>query len=135
MRVPHRFPGNRLPTWVRDEPRVAVVAHVEGPDGGLDVVTTHLSFLRPWNGLQLRRLTAALPQRHSQPTVLMGDLNLGPRAAGRATGMRSLVSGLTYPAAAPRLQLDHILASGIGPARGQVVPLPMSDHRAVVVDL
>src|SRR3954447_7379672 len=79
--VPHRFHGQRLPSWVRDEPRVAVVAEVDSPHGRLDVVTTHLSFLRPWNRRQLRRLMAALvPQRH--PLLLLGDLNMGPRPAG-----------------------------------------------------
>jgi endonuclease/exonuclease/phosphatase family metal-dependent hydrolase len=45
--VPHRFHGRRLLSWVRDEPRAAVVAEVATPQGRLDVVTTHLSFLRP----------------------------------------------------------------------------------------
>ena len=112
-----------------------MVADVAGPDGRLAVVTTHPSFLRPWNSLQLRRLTAALPQRLSQPTVVLGDLNMGPGPAGRGTGMRALASGRTFPATAPRVQIDHILASGIGPARGRVVQLPVSDHRAVVADL
>jgi len=138
--VPHRFHGRRLPEWVRDEPRVALVAEVDGPHGRLDVVTTHLSFLRPWNGRQLRRLVAALsaagPPARSHPTVLLGDLNMGPRPAGRLSGMRPLASGPTFPAERPRLQIDHILASGRLPAaRGQVVQLPMSDHRALVADV
>jgi endonuclease/exonuclease/phosphatase family metal-dependent hydrolase len=136
VRVPYRFHGRRLPEWVRDEPRVAVVAQVDTPDGRLDVVTTHLSFLRGWNGLQLRRLMAALPPGGSSPTVLLGDLNMGPRLAGRLTGMRPLASGRTFPAAAPREQIDHILAAGtVRQARGHVMALPMSDHRALVADL
>ena len=135
-RVPHRFDGRRLPTWVRDEPRVALSARVDGPDGRLDVVTTHLSFLRPWNSRQLRRLMAALPPAGSHPTVLLGDLNMGPRSAHRLTGMRPLASGPTFPASKPRLQIDHILASGtVGPARGHVVALPVSDHHALVAEL
>ena len=134
--VPHLEPGHRVPVWVRDEPRVAVVATVDGPDGRFDVVTTHLSFLRPWNGRQLRRLMAALPTAPIEPTLLMGDLNMGPRAAARLTGMRPWASGPTFPATAPQVQLDHILASGEwGPVRGQVVALPMSDHRALVAEL
>jgi endonuclease/exonuclease/phosphatase family metal-dependent hydrolase len=133
--VPHRSHGRRLPAWVRDEPRVAVLTQVVGPNGRLDVVTTHLSFLRPWNSRQLRRLMAALPPARSHPTVLLGDLNMGPRPARRLTGMRPLASGPTFPATAPRAQIDHILASGtLRPAHGQVVELPMSDHRALVAD-
>ncbi len=136
VRVPHLGPGRRLPVWVRDEPRVAVVAEVDAPGGRLDVVATHLSFLRPWNGRQLRRLMAALPPDPPYPTVLLGDLNLGPQRAARLTGMRALASGPTFPADAPRVQIDHILADGdLGPARGSVVVLDVSDHRALVADL
>ncbi len=136
VRVPHRFPGRLLPTWVRDEPRVAVVVEVDVPEGRLEVVTTHLSFLRPWNGRQLRRLLAAMPPAGPHPRLLMGDLNLGPRAAHRLTGMTPLATGPTFPASSPRLQLDHILASGMRrPASGRVVALPVSDHHALVADL
>jgi endonuclease/exonuclease/phosphatase family metal-dependent hydrolase len=134
--VPHRFHGRRLPEWVRDEPRVAVIAEVDGPQGRLRVVTTHLSFLSPWNLHQLRRLVAALRSSKDATTVLLGDLNMGPGPAQRVTGMRPLASGATFPADAPVKQIDHILASSPLPsARGHVAHLPMSDHRALVVDL
>ncbi len=133
--VPHRFHGRRLPLWVRDEPRVAVVADVDAPPGRLQVVTTHLSFLGPWNRVQLRRLVRSLGPR-TGPVVLTGDLNMGLDAATRATGMRPLATGATFPADDPREQLDHLLADGdVGTATGSVVPLPMSDHRALVADL
>jgi endonuclease/exonuclease/phosphatase family metal-dependent hydrolase len=133
--VPHLFHGRRVPTWVSDEPRVAVVAGVETPRGRFDVVTTHLSFLRPWNGHQLRRLMAELaPRRH--PTVLLGDLNMGPRAAARLTGMTALAGGATFPASRPREQIDHILGDGVPtPSHAQAIELPMSDHRALLVDI
>jgi endonuclease/exonuclease/phosphatase family metal-dependent hydrolase len=133
--VPHRFHGRRLPTWVRDEPRVAVVAEVDSPRGRLDVVTTHLSFLRPWNGRQLRRLMASLRPRR-QPVVLLGDLNMGPSAAGRITGLRALASARTFPADRPREQIDHVLSDLLPrPVGSRAVRLPVSDHRALVVDL
>ena len=133
--VPHRFHGRTLPIWVRDEPRVAVVAEVDSPLGRLDVVTTHLSFLRPWNGRQLRRLLAALGPR-GNPLVLLGDLNMGPRAARRITGMTPLASGATFPVTTPREQIDHILGEGVAaPSHAEVLELPVSDHRALVVDV
>jgi endonuclease/exonuclease/phosphatase family metal-dependent hydrolase len=133
--VPHRFHGRTLPTWVRDEPRVALVADVDSPVGRLDVVTTHLSFLRPWNGRQLRRLLAALEPR-PRPVVLLGDLNMGPRAAGRITGMVPLASGATFPADRPREQIDHVLGDRVPlPSTARTVQLPMSDHRALVVEV
>ena len=133
--VPHRTEGHLLPGWVRDEPRVAVVAEVDTPRGRLDVVTTHLSFLSPWNGRQLRRLVAHVtpPPR---PLVLIGDLNMGPRRARRITGMEALATGATFPSTAPRVQIDHVLSTGgVVPLAARVVELPVSDHRALVVDL
>lgn len=133
--IPHRFHGRLLPDWVRDEPRVGLVADVDTPRGRLDVVTTHLSFLRPWNRLQLRHLLRGLEPR-LRPTVLMGDLNMGPRPAARVTGMTSLVAGATFPARSPREQIDHILATvEVASGRGGAMGLPMSDHRALYVDL
>jgi endonuclease/exonuclease/phosphatase family metal-dependent hydrolase len=133
--VPHRFHGRVLPDWVRDEPRVAVVAEVDTPRGRLDVVTTHLSFLRPWNRVQLRHLVRHLDVG-SAPTVLMGDLNMGPGAAGRVTGLTPLAAGATFPARSPREQIDHILATpGLVPTRSAAMELPMSDHRALYADL
>jgi endonuclease/exonuclease/phosphatase family metal-dependent hydrolase len=133
--VPHRVQGRRLPTWVRDEPRVAVIAEVASPRGRMDVVTTHLSFLRPWNGRQLRRLMAALAPRPN-PMVLLGDLNMGPGAARRITGLTPLASGATFPSRAPREQIDHILGDRVPtPTGGRTVHLPMSDHRALLVDI
>jgi endonuclease/exonuclease/phosphatase family metal-dependent hydrolase len=133
--VPHRFHGQRLPTWVRDEPRVAMVAEVDTPRGRLDVVTTHLSFLRPWNGRQLRRLLAGLAPRR-RPWLLLGDLNMGPQPAHRITGLDALASHPTFPAAGPRWQIDHILGSSVpAPVRSGALELPMSDHRALYVDL
>jgi endonuclease/exonuclease/phosphatase family metal-dependent hydrolase len=133
--VPHRSEGHPVPAWVRDEPRVAVVAKVDTPRGRIDVVTTHLSFLRPWNGRQLRRLVAHLAPR-PHPLVLIGDLNMGPRRARRITGMEALASGATFPSQAPRVQIDHVLSTGGLVAQDfHVAELPVSDHRALVVDL
>jgi len=135
VRTPHHSPGRVLPRWVRDEPRVAVVAEVETPRGRVDVVATHLSFLRPWNARQLRRLTSALDPR-PHPLLLLGDLNMGPRAATRITGMTPLAAGATFPADRPRVQIDHILGDRVtAPHGGEVMRLPVSDHRALVVDM
>lgn len=133
--VPMWFRGSRLPTWVRDEPRVAVAAVVDAPGGPVTVANTHLSFIPWWNGRQLRSLRAALDQT-PRPLVLVGDLNMGPGRARTLTGMRSLVDARTFPVAEPCLQLDHVLADGAVHARaGEARRLPVSDHRALVVDL
>jgi endonuclease/exonuclease/phosphatase family metal-dependent hydrolase len=136
-RVPHRWHGQILPDWVRDEPRVGVIAEVETPSGPLRVVTTHLSFLRVWNVRQLRVLLRGIGRPPGVPLVVMGDLNMGRRTAERVTRLRPVVTGATFPAPSPTLQIDHILTSEDGPqARsGGPVRLPMSDHCALVADL
>ena len=66
----------------------------------------------------------------------MGDLNMEPPRPARASGMRPLAAGLTFPQDHPCRQLDHVLVRGdltaTGPA--QAVRLPLSDHRALLID-
>jgi endonuclease/exonuclease/phosphatase family metal-dependent hydrolase len=121
---------------VRDEPRVAVIASIDTPEGPLTVAGTHLSFVPGWYAVQARRLLQAL-KPCQEPIVIMGDLNVEPPRAARMTGLRPLVSGLTFPVQSPTRQLDHILVRGpIAPTSpGQAVELPLSDHRALLVDV
>jgi len=134
-RIPHRWPGRLLPSWVRDEARVGVVAEVATPLGPVRVVTTHLSFLRGWNVRQLRVLLRGLGDR-SGPMVLIGDLNMGRASAERVTGLRPLATGATFPAHAASLQIDHLLATPDLKARsGGPMRLPMSDHLALVAEV
>jgi endonuclease/exonuclease/phosphatase family metal-dependent hydrolase len=133
-RVPMRF-GRLLPTWVHDEPRVAVVADVAAPGGVVTVVTTHLSFVPWWGRRQLRMLLRAVAQRR-RPLLLTGDLNMGTATAQRLSGMRPLAVHATFPAARPREQLDHVLVDGRLRARAsEAVRLGVSDHCALTVDL
>ena len=133
--VPMRFKGSRRPELVRDEPRVAVGARVEGPTGELTVVNTHLSFVSWWGRRQLRRVLAS--QEGCERLLVLGDLNMGPAVARRITGLRPLGSGPTFPAHEPVEQLDHVLARGdVGTVQTcRIHALPMSDHRAMSVDL
>ena len=134
-RAPYRWPGAARPTLVRDEPRVAVAALVVTPAGPVTVVNTHLTFLPYWNGRQLRRLAEALPAL-PEPRLLVGDLNMGPRRAVRLTGMRPLGGHRTFPADVPRRQIDHVLTDAdLRVVHHEARRLPMSDHRALVVDV
>jgi len=133
--VPMKFTGSRRPELVRDEPRVAVAAQVETPEGTLTVTNTHLSFIRFWNRRQLRHLVRSLASAR-RPLLLMGDLNMGAARAASLTGLRSLAAHPTFPVDAPREQLDHVLADG--PVRAEASAarrLALSDHQALVVDL
>ena len=70
----------------------------------------------------------------------MGDLNMDVRRAMRASGLQPLALAPTFPVDEPVTQLDHILtddvaglaaSAGVGTAHR----LPLSDHRALSVDL
>lgn len=129
--------GRRRPVMVRDEPRAAVVAVLATPAGPLTVATTHLSFIPAWNAVQLRRLVAAMAGE-PRPQLLLGDLNMSGRLPrDLCRDWSPLVSELTWPAHEPRAQLDHVLGRGDLPAvlSSSAVELPLSDHRALVVDL
>ena len=134
-RVPLWFRGSRRPVLVADEPRAAVAAVLEGPEGQFTVCNTHLSFVPGWNALQLRRVLRSLAGT-PEPVVLLGDLNMSPVQARRLSGLRPIASALTFPAEAPVRQLDHILVRGaLEPTGAALAPLlPVSDHRALVVD-
>jgi endonuclease/exonuclease/phosphatase family metal-dependent hydrolase len=134
-RVPTKYRESRKPVLVRDEPRVAVAARVRTPEREVTVVNTHLSFVSWWGRHQLRRLMRSFAG--TDPMLLVGDLNMSPQRARAITAMTPLVEGATFPAHAPREQLDHVLARG---DVGRVVDtgvhaLALSDHRALSVDL
>ncbi|RJK96102.1 endonuclease/exonuclease/phosphatase family protein [Vallicoccus soli] len=135
-RVPVLFKGRRLPKVVSDEPRVAVAAVLEGPYGPMTVASTHLSFVPGWNALQLRRLLRSL-EGTPEPLVVMGDLNMEPPRPARVTGLRSVAAAHTFPVDAPDRQLDHVLVrGGLAPvSRAEAPRLPLSDHRALVVEV
>jgi endonuclease/exonuclease/phosphatase family metal-dependent hydrolase len=135
FRVPMRFKGRLRPYLVTDEPRVAVLATIETPVGECTVVGTHLSFIPWWNVRQLRKVVRAAADC-SEPVVLMGDLNMGPERAAHTTGMRAAASHPTYPADGAREQIDHILVRGpVRVGASGALALPISDHRALWVDL
>jgi endonuclease/exonuclease/phosphatase family metal-dependent hydrolase len=52
-------------------------------------------------------------------------------------GWRDLARAPTYPAHRPLVQLDHVLAAGLGPdaVHAAATPaIPVSDHRPLVVE-
>jgi endonuclease/exonuclease/phosphatase family metal-dependent hydrolase len=132
---PFPVPGQHRSMVVGEEPRSALIAHVDSPRGPLAVANTHLSFLPGWNVVQLRRIVRRL-YRTAGPAVIMGDLNLPAGLPAGATGFRPMAAWKTYPVHRPALQLDHILLRGdLGEIiRSEAVSLPLSDHRALVVE-
>ncbi|MGB3356249.1 MAG: endonuclease/exonuclease/phosphatase family protein [Mycobacterium sp.] len=139
-RIPTRFPmylpePNRV-IVVDEEPRAAVIAQLDTPVGPLSVANTHLSFVPGWNRHQLRHLVRDL-RGLPGPRLLMGDLNISPRAAARWSRMRALASAPTFPAEAPTRQLDHILTDHPDLQGHQCVApaAPISDHRPLAVEI
>ncbi|GAB4082228.1 endonuclease [Modestobacter muralis] len=129
IRAPDPRTGESRTWWFPDEPRLAVAAELDG----VTVISTHLSFAPHTASrqlLRLRRWSRTLPG----PVLLAGDLNLiGPLPATLARAQR-LASAPTYPAPAPRVQFDHVLALDpvqAGPA--EVRAMEFGDHRLVVV--
>lgn len=116
--------GPPSPGWDH-EPRVGLAATVAG---GLEVATTHLSYLF-WRAIAQARVLLESAGRDG-PAAVLGDLNLpawgGHLLAGRAPPVGWLLSGFwrpppgwrhgggaaTYPAWEPRLQLDQLLVRG-----------------------
>lgn len=137
--VPLFVPGHGA-VLVREEPRVAVIARVDtGVGHGVTVVGTHLPFVPGWNRVQLGRLVNHLEPR-PEPLLLLGDLNLRGGTPARVTGWTPLATAATFPVGTPRWQLDHALLRGdlanFGAVTATATPaLPVSDHRAVVVDV
>src|SRR6478672_4450411 len=56
FRFPMYLPGPRKVLMVQEEPRAAVIGHLETPSGPLIVVNTHLSYVPGWGRLQLRHI-------------------------------------------------------------------------------
>ena len=136
IRFPMYLPGPNRVMIVDEEPRAAVIAQLHTPMGDLTVANTHLSFVPGWNRRQLRRVIRDL-RGFPGPRLLTGDLNMTPETVGRWSGMRALALAQTFPADNPNRQLDHILTDDPGLRGGAVdaSPMPISDHRPLVVDL
>ena len=128
-RLPLRAPDprtGRSRLWlIPDEPRVAIAAELDG----VTVVATHLSFA-PVTAVRqllvLRDWVAGLPG----PVVVAGDLNLPGGLPARLLGATPLVRAASYPAARPRVQLDHLLLRGAGAQGddGRARALGFGDH-------
>jgi endonuclease/exonuclease/phosphatase family metal-dependent hydrolase len=130
----------RFPAAGGGEQRTALIGIVRVGSHPLTVGATHLSNRQGHNVRQLRELQRLLAARPA-PRLLLGDLNLRPAALLVASrqGWPRAGRGLTVPNSRPDRQLDHVLRSdpaGLLAVRGaRVVTAPVSDHRALVVEM
>ncbi len=96
----------------------------------ITIVNTHLTH-RLTSPVQLARLWR-YQRPYPGPAIIAGDLNMPRLIAARLAGFRPAVSGPTWPAWQPLIQLDHVLVSRhIGAATGAVLEQAGSDHLPV----
>jgi endonuclease/exonuclease/phosphatase family metal-dependent hydrolase len=130
----------RFPPAGGGEQRTAMVAALHVGGRPVTVAATHLTNRQGHNVRQLRELQGVLAARPA-PRLLVGDLNLPATALLLASrrGWPGAGRGNTIPNSRPNRQLDHVLRNDPGgvlrPRGARVVAAPVSDHRALVVDL
>jgi endonuclease/exonuclease/phosphatase family metal-dependent hydrolase len=123
--------------YVHDEPRVALVAHLEN---GWSIINTHLSFVPGVNFKQLNKLKK-WAEKSSKETgnkvMIMGDLNLPKNLPVVASSWKSLVTQNTYPSWGAKIQFDYILCSD-ALKKTKVIPTTstgISDHLPISVEI
>jgi endonuclease/exonuclease/phosphatase family metal-dependent hydrolase len=118
--------------YVKDEPRVALIAELEN---GFTVAVTHLSFVPFVNYFQLRKLQRVL-KKMPGIKLIIGDLNLGWNIPGRLTSWKSLHTTKTYPSWKPAIQFDYILGETNLAATPLTHPkIGVSDHTSIGVEV
>jgi endonuclease/exonuclease/phosphatase family metal-dependent hydrolase len=131
--MPFLVDGKNRWRMIPDEPRIAARVTVESPQGEIDIVTTHLSFIPS------RAISQLLALRHlvrTKPTIFAGDFNLAPGITKTLTQLNHAVLSPTYPKLQPRAQLDHILISNtLTSIDSGALELPISDHLALFAEV
>ena len=107
--------------FVPDEPRMAIAATLEN---GITVVTAHLSFVPPFNTLQLRKIKK-WAESFSDSIIYVGDFNW--LLHGKA-GLKSLNCKKSYPGWKPKVKFDFILSNDLEGSQLALEYLGVSDH-------
>ena len=95
--------------YVQDEPRVALVAHLEN---GWSIINTHLSFVPGFNVAQLKKIKRWAEKSAAQTgnkVAIIGDLNLPKGLPVVGSQWKSLITQNTYPSWGAKIQFDYIL--------------------------
>jgi endonuclease/exonuclease/phosphatase family metal-dependent hydrolase len=138
----------RLPRGRDPLTRSALTVVMELPDGSpLAFVVTHLSNIDRQGDTRLpqAQAVAAIVARLRErgiPSVVAGDLNARPGDPElevlEGLGLTSTLppGRFTFPDAAPRVQIDHILVPpGVTTLRANTLATGLSDHRFLVTDI
>ncbi len=123
--------------YVHDEPRVALVAHLEN---GWSIISTHLSFVPGLNVAQLKKLKRWAEKSAAQTgnrVAIMGDLNLPKSLPVLGSKWNSLATQNTYPSWGAKIQFDYILTKD--PAKNlkviETTATGISDHLPITVEI
>ena len=113
-----------------------VIGQLDTPAGPVVVANTHLSFVPGWGRRQLYRIRRDLSTVEG-PVLLMGDLNMAGNLPSKITGYRSLARHPTFPLDSPTASwTTSCSVVNLAEVTHQSAPaLPLSDHRALIVDL
>ncbi|CAN2222000.1 ElsH Metal-dependent hydrolase [Candidatus Nanopelagicaceae bacterium] len=123
--------------YVQDEPRVALVAHLEN---GWSIISTHLSFVPGLNVAQLNKLKRWAEKSAAQTgnkVTIMGDLNLPKGLPVVGSKWNSLATQNTYPSWSAKIQFDYILTKD-AVKKLKVIPTSatgISDHLPITVEI
>lgn len=123
--------------YVQDEPRVALVAHLEN---GWSIISTHLSFVPGLNIAQLKKLKRWAEKSTLQTgnkIAIMGDLNLPKSLPVLGSKWSSLATQNTYPSWGAKIQFDYILTQDVS-KKLKVIPTTatgISDHLPITVEI
>ena len=134
-----------LPIPPGHEPRTAIIAKIDRPEGVFYFINTHLSANRDDAGRreQLSMILETVRAKNYTPAILVGDLNSKPESETiKLLNEEWEVFGdetCTYPARKPRLRIDYIAAYPKGAFRALryrvVRDAASSDHRPLVAGL
>jgi len=123
--------------YVQDEPRVALVAHLEN---GWSIINTHLSFVPGFNIAQLKKIKRWAEKSAAQTgnkVAIIGDLNLPKGLPVVGSQWKSLITQNTYPSWGAKIQFDYILTKdSISKFKAiKTTATGISDHLPITVEI
>ena len=123
--------------YVQDEPRVALVAHLEN---GWSIINTHLSFVPGFNIAQLKKIKRWAEKSAAQTgnkVAIIGDLNLPKGLPVVGSQWKSLITQNTYPSWGGKIQFDYILTKdNVSKFKAiKTTATGISDHLPITVEI
>lgn len=129
-------------TFARREPRMALSARVDTPDGEIHVLSAHLGLSGRERLRQLATIVESLKDADADAAIVLGDFNewrrKGPATRALCPPFQPASQQLSFPSRAPVFSLDRIWYRPPLEALRSRVALEyrhLSDHLAVLAEL